>query len=62
MAGTYPPAVGGWTLTPFETEPARFDKRPNDWLSLPTTIEYLEALSRRSVTGLSGNACHGDGA
>ena len=34
---------------------ARFDKRPNDWLSLPTTIEYLEALSRRSVTGLSGN-------
>jgi hypothetical protein len=34
---------------------ARFDKRPNDWLSLPTTIEYLEAMSRRSVTGLSGN-------
>ncbi|MEA9979314.1 MULTISPECIES: KilA-N domain-containing protein [unclassified Pseudomonas] len=34
----------------------RFDKRPNDWLSLPSTIEYLEALNRRTVTGLSGNA------
>lgn len=34
----------------------RFGKRPNDWLSLPSTIEYLEALSRRTVTGSSGNA------
>lgn len=28
----------------------RFGKRPNDWLSLPSTIEYLEALNRRTVT------------
>ena len=34
----------------------RFGKRPNDWLSLPSTIEYLEALNRRTVTGSSGNA------
>ncbi|UBM26081.1 KilA-N domain-containing protein [Pseudomonas sp. p1(2021b)] len=34
----------------------RFGKRPNDWLSLPSTFEYLEALNRRTVTGSSGNA------
>lgn len=33
-----------------------FGKRPNDWLSLPSTIEYLAALNRRTVTGSSGNA------
>lgn len=33
-----------------------FGKRPNDWLNLPSTIEYLEALNRRTVTGSSGNA------
>lgn len=34
----------------------RFGKRPGDWLCLPSTIEYLEALNRNTVTGLSGNA------
>lgn len=34
---------------------AQFGKRPNDWLSLPSTTDYLAALSRRTVTGLSGN-------
>ena len=34
----------------------RLGKRPNDWLSLPSTIEYLAALNRRTVTGSSGNA------
>jgi hypothetical protein len=33
---------------------AQFGKRPNDWLALPSTVEYLEALNRRTVTRLSG--------
>jgi hypothetical protein len=34
---------------------ARFGKRPNDCLTLPSTVEYLEAIRRRSDTRLSGN-------
>ncbi|CDG00383.1 KilA-N domain-containing protein [Avibacterium paragallinarum] len=33
----------------------RFNKRPNDWLNLPTTQEYIEALSK-AETRKSGNA------
>ncbi|MEE6029840.1 KilA-N domain-containing protein [Avibacterium paragallinarum] len=33
----------------------RFNKRPNDWLTLPTTQEYIEALSK-AETRKSGNA------
>lgn len=33
----------------------RFGKRPNDWLELPGTEEYLESLARHLNTGESGN-------
>lgn len=35
----------------------RFGKRPNDWLSLPSTADYIDALKRHlfSDTGKSGN-------
>ena len=33
----------------------RFGKRPNDWLELPSTSEYLESLARHLNTGESGN-------
>jgi hypothetical protein len=33
----------------------RFSKRPNDWLELPSTGEYLDSLAKRLNTGLSGN-------
>jgi len=34
---------------------AQFGKRPNDWLSLPTTQEYIAALDETLNTGESGN-------
>lgn len=33
----------------------RFGKRPNDWLALPSTQEYMDALARHLITGKSGN-------
>ncbi|WP_136474557.1 KilA-N domain-containing protein [Pseudomonas sp. DG56-2] len=35
----------------------KFGKRPNDWLSLPSTVEYVKALNRHLFgdTGKSGN-------
>lgn len=34
---------------------AKYGKRPNDWLALPATKEYLGALDEESNTGKSGN-------
>ncbi|WAJ42289.1 KilA-N domain-containing protein [Pasteurella multocida] len=33
-----------------------FNKRPNDWLALPTTQEYIETLCKKTETRKSGNA------
>ena len=33
-----------------------FNKRPNDWLTLPTTQEYIETLCKKTETRKSGNA------
>lgn len=45
---------GGWFNA---TEAAKaFDKRPNDWLALQSTAEYVEALD--SITGKSGKWTH----
>lgn len=39
------------------TEAAQhFKKRPNDFMALPSTTEYLKAFA--TVTGISGNALH----